>query len=182
MNMKIINALKSVFTRPTYILIAVFSAFLIFAFANLLPNLSFARYIIGGDLDLGYKIKILWGMLGYFKNNSGLASQIMIVSVAVLAGMDIAMAIFYAKRKIVSDRAAGFGMLGIVGGFFGIGCGACGSVVLSSIVGVGASGQLVGILPLKGLEFSVLSLGILIASILYLAKKIQDPMVCRINK
>lgn len=179
--MKIIKAFKSVFYHPKYIFLALFSAFVIFAFANLLPNLSFARYIIGGDLDFAYKVKILWGMLGYFKNNSNLASQIMIIGVAILAGIDIALAIFYAKKKIVTDRAAGFGMLGIVGGFFGIGCSACGSVVLSSIVGVGASGQLVGILPLKGLEFSILSLGILLASIIYLAKKIMDPMTCRIG-
>lgn len=179
--MKIITAFKTVFRHPLYIFLALFFAFIIFAFANFLPNLSFAGYIIGGDLDFSYKVKILWGMLGYFRTNSTLTAQIMLVSVALLAGIDIALAVFYAKRKIVTDRAAGFGMLGIVGGFFGIGCSACGSVVLSSIIGVGASGQLVGILPLKGLEFSILSLGILLASILYLAKKIVDPMTCRIG-
>lgn len=180
--MKIIKAFKSVFSHPTYILLAAFGAFVIFAIANFLPNFEFARYIIGGDLAFSYKVSVLWGMLGYFRNNSGLASQIMIISVAILAGIDIALAIFYTKRKIVTDRAAGFGMLGIVGGFFGIGCSACGSVVLSSIVGVGASGQLVGILPLHGLEFSIISLIILLASIFYLAKHIVNPMTCRIER
>jgi len=180
--MKILKAFKDVFSHPSYIILAALGAFVIFAVANFMPNFGFLGAIVTGDLSIGYKLAIIWSMLDYVRTNSTLAPFVMIILVSILAGIDIALAIFYTRRKIVTDRAAGFGMLGIVGGFFGIGCSACGSVVLSSLIGVGASGQLVGILPLHGLEFSIASLIILIASIVYLAKHIENPKSCRIEK
>jgi len=106
--------------------------------------------------------------------------QALLFFTAILSGINISLFVFYFKRRVGMQRSAGVGFLGIAGGFLGVGCSACGSVVLSSIIGIGASSQFVATLPLEGYEFSLLSIGLLVFANLYLAKKIADPMTCSI--
>ena len=73
------------------------------------------------------------------------------------------------------------GLGGIIAGFIGVGCAACGSVILSSIFGIGATAGFIGFLPLKGQEFSLLAVGILGFSNFMISKKILDPAICKID-
>lgn len=56
-------------------------------------------------------------------------------------------------------------------GLLGIGCDACGLVILSSIFGLSATAGFIGILSLAGLEFGLLGIIILTISIYLVAKK-----------
>jgi len=76
---------------------------------------------------------------------------------------------FGGKRNL-----AGFG--GILGGGFASACSAC-STTLASIFGV--TGGLV-IFPLKGLEISLPSIGILVVSMYFISKGIMESGKCKI--
>ena len=60
-------------------------------------------------------------------------------------------------------------------------CASCGSVILSTFLGVGATAAFTGFLPFGGQEFSILAIIILAASLYVTGKKIADPLVCGIN-
>jgi hypothetical protein len=170
------KSLRQVFTKPVYIIVAILTAILILFIANILPNYQFVWFVLlSSAFSLLAKFKIILGLFSFFLNNSTVSSQILLVLTSIFA-----LAVFYFKRKISTDRLAGVGIFGVVGSFFGIGCSACGSVVLSSLLGIGASGQLIKLLPLRGAEFSILSILILLASSIYISKKIQDPLACKI--
>lgn len=75
-------------------------------------------------------------------------------------------------------REMGMSLFGTMLGLVGVGCASCGSVVLSSIFGLGATAGFLALLPLRGLEFSFISIILLIVSITLVSKKIIDPVVC----
>jgi uncharacterized membrane protein len=69
----------------------------------------------------------------------------------------------------------------MISAVFGIGCAACGSVILTAILGIAGTGALLTWLPLHGLEFGVVGIILLSFSIYYLAKRINDPLVCKVR-
>lgn len=185
MKMYLFSTLKSlrlVFSRPSQILIAIFAAGLILFIANILPNYQFVSYVVGASsYDLVAKIKIIFSLSEYFRLNETITAQVLLLLTSFLAGVNISLASYYFKRKIAADRLAGIGFLGIAGSFFGVGCSSCGSVLLSSFIGIGASTQLIKFLPLRGAEISILSMLLLMTSIVYISERIQNPNVCRIS-
>ena len=82
------------------------------------------------------------------------------------------------KRKMNNQIK---GVIGIIVGFLGVGCASCGSLILSSIFGLSVTASFIGFLPFKGLELGILGIVILLISIYLVAKKIQDPLMCKIN-
>ncbi len=144
-----------------------------------LINYEFVRFVVTSDLfTLGEQLQLLKQSFISFTTVLPLYSQIGIVVVAFLAGINAMFAVYYIKRRVTKQRDAGVGVFGILAGLFGIGCGACGSVILSTIFGVGATTQVLGILPLRGFELTLVGIIILFGSTTYIAKKIQDPDVC----
>lgn len=96
------------------------------------------------------------------------------------------MIIYFLKRRVKevgktkgqSGVAAGF--LGITSGVFGVGCAACGSFILTSVLSlVGASGAL-AFLPFGGSEFGIIGVILLAIAIPMTAKQIENPLVCKI--
>jgi len=65
-----------------------------------------------------------------------------------------------------------------VSGIFGVGCAACGSVIVSSLLLLVGAGGVLTILPFHGAEFGVLGIIFLWFSIYQLSKRIDDPLVC----
>ena len=101
--------------------------------------------------------------------------------VAVLFGINIALLTYYIRRrqeKTGNTKASLASLGGIVSAGLGIGCAACGSVVLTSLLGMFGAGSLLLLLPLHGAEFGIVGLILLLVSIRYLIKRIQDPLVC----
>jgi hypothetical protein len=179
----LLASLKEVLKKPAYLFGAVLFAVLILVVMILLPNHELVRITIGADFfTVGQKAKILWASLGALKTNFTAISRVAAILVALLAGINTALFIHYFKTQVVTQKAAGASLFGMIFGFLGIGCSACGSVILSSIFGIGAATGFLSILPFKGLEFSILSVSILLASVWYLAIRIQLPAKCKIKK
>lgn len=79
------------------------------------------------------------------------------------------------------SRAAGLSTIAFFLGFLGLGCSACGSALLASVIGIGASSALMSRLLWGGQEFLVLSLGILLVSLAFQVRMIKKAEKCKIN-
>lgn len=92
------------------------------------------------------------------------------------------MVIFFLRRRLTSIKQSGvaLGFFGILSGILGVGCAACGSFLIVTLITWSGVGALVAALPLKGGEFGVISIILLLISLYQTAKQIEDPLVCKI--
>jgi len=177
----ILVAMGRVFSRIRYVLLALVVALLLLLFSIWLPNLPLVWDTIVSMLTTPMKFTYLYDSLGAFNTNFSLSSQITTSLIALLFGIHVSLVTFYFINRISTQRSAGIGTLGILSGIVGIGCAACGSVVLSTLIGVGAATGFLGALPFHGLEFTSLGIALLIVAISVVSKKITDPMVCPVK-
>ena len=146
-----------------------------------LPNIGLLTEVFGASsTPLETKLKLAWNLLGGIRTNFSLLSAGYTIAIAALFGINIAMVVYFLKRArnnlARQDIAAGFG--GIASGALGIGCAACGSFLLSTLLAsFGAASALV-ILPLRGGEFGILSVILLAFSLVLISKKIAAPLMC----
>jgi len=174
-----LSALRRVFTRPAYWVIALLTSAFVFTLGNVLPNLSIFS-LIGAIEPFSAKVSIFLGSLTYFLYNGTVLTQTSFILTVLLSGISMSLGIYYMRRTVFSYKTSGMGALGIFAAFIGIGCGACGSVLLSTIIGVGASTYISAFLPLHGIEFGILGNGVLVITIAFISKKIVFPPVCAI--
>lgn len=179
-----LQALQTVFRRPLYVLLALITSAAVFAFAVWFPNLPLIVEIMGhSGVPLSRKLYLPISLLGSIVTNFTLLSAAYTIIIAVLFGINLAMIVYFLRRRVDEVKQAGMatGLLGITSGVVGMGCAACGSFLLTSILSlVGASGIL-AFLPLAGGEFGILGVILLGVSLHITAKQIQNPAVCKIN-
>lgn len=177
----------TVFRKPKYLLLATTVAVLVFTFAIWLPNLSLLAKVLHPDSagSIAQKAGFVWSLYGSISTNFTVLSASYTIVIAVLFGVNISLLAYYITRmrggvRSVSSTSAA-GLSGLVSGIFGIGCAACGTFILTSVLAVfGATGFLAW-LPFGGEEFGLLGVGLLLYSIFLLDKKINDPLVCEIK-
>ena len=174
--------MRKVFKRRRFIAIALASTASIGVSIIWLSGYQLIWFALTSDIfNRSAKLKILWTSLGSFTTNFTLASQIMIVLVALLSGINIAMLTFYFKRRMAVSGAAGASGFGLIIGTLGVGCSACGSVILSSLIGITSASALISVLPLHGVEFGLASIALIGLSTYWLAKKISSPEICEVK-
>ena len=175
----ILQSFKRVFKKPGYVILSVLVSGLILLISIWLSNSALLSYIFSSELfSWGAKLKILWTSLGTLNTNFNTANRILIIGLALLGGINVALLVFYIKNRAKVLKTAGMSGLGLGVGLLGIGCGACGSVILSSIFGLTIAVGFIGGLPLKGLEFGLVGIILILISIYVVAKRISQPEVC----
>ena len=176
----VVKTFQTVFSRPGYIMIALLFALFFMYLAIWLPNLPLLKYLTtSASFTLADKTRLLWQSFSFLRTNFTPFSLALTITIVLLSGINISLLWFYLKNKIKLEHSAGIGFLGTLAGLFGVGCASCGSVLLSSLFGLSATVGFLGVLPLEGAEFGQLGLVILAWSIYLLAKKIQNPLVCK---
>ncbi|MBU0613515.1 hypothetical protein KKB10_05925 [Patescibacteria group bacterium] len=179
----VFRSLKEVFKKPSYIILATAISFVIYVISIWLPSKDLLRLVFDSELfNFGERIKFLWSMFGLIKTNFSITSGTLVVILSLLGGVNMTLFVFYFKRRVKLQKSAGISVLGIIIGFLGIGCASCGSIVLSSFIGFSAAASFIGILPFNGLEFAITGVIVLIISIYLIGSKIQNPLLCRIEK
>ncbi len=176
------QVLRQVFYQPRYFSLFTAIVFIVLTAALLLPNYTILVQILASEVvSVWSKMVFVLSLYGTITTNYTLFSAANLLSVAVLFGVNITLLVYYIRRRQtakggVTAQVASVG--GLVSSILGIGCAACGSVVLTALLGMfGASGLLM-LLPFHGVEFGLLGLLLLFISVRFLIKKIQDPLVC----
>lgn len=98
---------------------------------------------------------------------------------SLLGGINIALAYTYMKiRGEVILKSGLYSGLGLIMAFFGIGCAACGTALLSVILGFFGFSATLNVLPYHGAEIGYIGLIFLSIATYTLAKKVTAPLVC----
>lgn len=174
-------AFSEVFSRISYIVLALALAAIAFAFAVWLPNAGLITEVFSASsAPLMAKLKVTTSLLGGIGTNFSILSAGYTIAIAILFGINAAMIVHLVRRSRASIGREGIlaGGGGITSGVLGIGCAACGSFLLTAILSsFGAAGAL-ALLPLRGSEFGILSAALLFVSLLFISKKIAEPLLC----
>lgn len=177
-----IKSFVRVFTDFRYIALALGITLLLFVFSAYLMNHGFVSFVLNSTHYTFFeRCHLIWTIFPTFFNSTKGISFIFTSLAFILSGFNVALLTFYIRHRVKQQRAVGIGLLGIIIGMFGVGCGACGSVILTTTLGVVTGTKLLGSLPFAGLEFSALSIIIVLASSWYLLKTINNPNVCPIK-
>jgi len=174
-------AFGRVFAYPSYIALAGVLAVLAFLLAVWLPNLGLiAQVFWGSNAPLAAKLGIALSLLGGIGTNFSLLSAGYTIAIAVLFGLTTAMIAYLVKQRRIAaaGRNIAIGSGAVVSGVLGVGCAACGSLLLGAVLpSLGAAGALAA-LPLNGEEFGILSVALLFVSLLLISKNIAESIAC----
>lgn len=147
-----------------------------------LPNLGLIFSVVtSGGMSAGEKVGFLWSSLGAIRTNFTAIGAWSAGAIAALFGLNVALAARYIRRRVGLARMGGAGLGGMLVALVGVGCSACGAVVLSTLLGAGAAASFVTVLPLRGEELSILSVLVLTATLLVTARKAAQPAVCAVD-
>jgi len=181
----ILPVLRRVFYEGRYVTFAAVVALLVVSAMLLLPNLSVIVQVFGvSTLSFWEKMSFVLSLYGTIETNFTLFSAVNLILLAVLSGVNLALLRYYIKRQQVVTKNAKLHVVsigGILSGFFGVGCAACGSVIATALLSSLGAGWLIALLPLHGVEFGIVGVILLLVSIRYLIKKISDPLTCRVD-
>jgi len=161
---------RLVLTVPAYAIVAVLASVLsMTAFVVSLNVPVFLDLVVGGSLPLSSRLTILGELYPFVGANFTATQGLLLVAVALLTGVDIAMATYHFREHGLDRKQGGAGAAGVVLGTLGAGCAACGSAVLVGLLSLlGVTGGLL-FLPLEGLEFALGAVVVLTLSIYWLA-------------
>ncbi|MFB6211938.1 MAG: hypothetical protein ABEI76_10405 [Halobacteriales archaeon] len=165
-----VRTARLVLSVPLYALLALISAVAAVTVFVLSQNIPLVQnVVIGGSLPLLARLQVLVGLYPFFGTSFPLEAELLLVAVGLLVGIDIAMVTYHLREHGIGARESGGSVVGVVLGTLGAGCAACGSVVLAGVLSLVGAAGLLTLLPLDGLEFSLVALVALVLSIYWLA-------------
>jgi hypothetical protein len=173
------KAIRKTFAERGAYVAATLGVLFVLVLTAALPNLKLLSFIFGEAefptaLKLRSAFEVLWNGRFIFVHEGGWIA----LPLAALFGLNAALVYYYMRDQVNVNRAAGASVAGIVIGLLGIGCVACGSVVLTSLLGLG----FVAALPFHGQEFAWVGLAVTMAATFNIAAKIADPVACKIQR
>lgn len=175
------QSLGQVFSDYRYILVAIAAALLAFTLSIWLRNISLIVTAFTSSLfSFGDRVLLLSRLIGGISTADTVLVAVLRLVMSLTFGVNIALLVYYfvQRQKLPATKANATTIGGLIAAIFGIGCSACGTLVLSAILSsVGAIGIL-ALLPLAGGEFLILSIVLFMASIYWIAKSIQTSVIC----
>lgn len=165
------RTIRLVLTIPTYAVIGISTAWASLTMFVLSQNRTLVSdLLIGGSLPLWDRLIILREQYPFLGTNYSTLGGIALLAVAVLSGINIALVVYHIREHNLSASGSGGSIVGITLGLLGAGCAACGSAILLGVLSLfGASGLLL-VLPLHGLELSMLAVVALLLSMYWVAE------------
>lgn len=177
------GVIRRVYGRPLYLAVAATTATLTLSVLLLFPNRALVfEVMLLAETGVLSKLLFLINLHGVLFTNFTLLSATSTVIVAVLFGINVSLLWYYvarARRISRSDRTLTLtGVGGFISGLFGIGCAACGTIVLSGFLKLLGIAWLVAYLPLHGAEFGLVAIVLLGVTTYLLIRRINDPLLC----
>lgn len=164
-------------SRPAYVAVWVLGS-LAFLSLNFLTKTSWFLFsTLRGDwLTVSEKIRYVGNVIGLVIRSDVKAAALTLVT-GVLFGAALSLYIFVVRRQRLGRAGTAYPVGGFLSAVLGFGCAACGTLFLS-FLGLGAA---VTLLPLRGLEFTLLAILLLTVSILRTNRALGTPS-CPIHR
>lgn len=169
------RAAAMVFSSPRYAILAGAAALVVLTLALMAPQWRLIATVLGSpSFPLSEKVLTIGSLYGTLRSNLSVLTAGSLVGSSVLFGVNSALVAYLIARR---RRGTGPGMAaslgGLVAGSAGLGCAACGSLVLTTVLSVGGAGAALAFLPLGGGEFGLIGLALLGWSAILVLKKVQ---------
>ena len=131
------------------------------------------------SLSFDKRLSLAASTLFDFKNNFSTGSLILVTLGSFLGGINLSLAYTYMRlRGEVLLHSGLYSGIGLVFAFFGIGCAACGTALLSVILGFFGFSAMLDVFPYQGQEIGYIGIIFLCIATYTLAHKVAVPNVC----
>jgi hypothetical protein len=168
------QALLDVLKTKRSLVIAVCVSAFVFVLAVWLPNLQLlTAFWADSGVPITDKVALSLKLIPSIATNFTFLSALSTVVIALLAGINAALITELIRARRVAVGGVAAGGAGIIAGAFGVGCAACGSLILTALVGTSLGAGLAAFLPLGGNEFGFIGIGLLGYSLYLLTKQIS---------
>lgn len=175
----LIKSLRAVLKNKDSRRILIGSSLLFFLAVILTEKATALSSVLTQNFTASQKITLLFTYVFDLRSSFTLGTLTLITAGSILGGINLALAYIYFKTH--SKAVASSGLYSGAGFFFallGVGCAACGTALLSTILGFLGLSFILGFLPYQGLEIGYLGLLILGLATMSLSKKVVGPKVC----
>ena len=177
---ELVSALRLIVTRKDSRRVIIITT-VVFLFLLLFVKNGDATFaILNFDVLTPYK-RFSLAFMTFFDiaNTFTVSSLILAVLGSFLGGINISLAYTYMRlRGEVLIKSGLYSGTGLFFAFLGIGCAACGTALLSVILGFFGFSAMLNLLPYQGLEIGYIGLIFLCIATYVLAKKVTLPNVC----
>lgn len=179
------KGLVKVFRRPLYGMVSGLIIVTLSVTILLWSNMSLLwSFWTNESISASQTLALAWQLLvGAPSNMGGLAVTLVLIN-STLLGIITSM-IWYAwrikKRQSINKRLLGATSGGMLAALLGIGCIACGPLLLGSIFSLVGAGGILLLLPLHGAELGVIAFFLLLYALYSVQKVITAPLVCEIK-
>jgi len=181
--MKPIRLFVTIFRTSRPLFLAAALSFLVLSVVVWFPQLTNAILVLGGDLPWLEKARFIGGIYASLFSTHSVVGVISIIALSMLFGLHGVLIVHYiktSKRKGNINRYHALSTMGFIAGLLGVGCAACGSIILTTFaVSLGVGGIFL-FLPWGGQELTFIGIGMLLISMYYLLKHMVRPQVCDI--
>ena len=176
MRKNILSVWREVYTNWKYSLSLVIIAISFFVINVIIKNFDAitSSYSLFGFLGI---LKFIFILSLGFKQTTTMSSFITLIIISILLGILFTMITYNIKSTKTNKKIGFLGTVGIFFGFAAPGCAACGVGLLALLV---VSATTLYLLPLKGLEISLLAIAILSFTTWKVSKDLLESGFCKI--
>lgn len=175
-----LNGFKIIFSKKDSVYVFSLSSVLILFFFFCLQNGSQSMEVFKFSfLTLDKKLSLFFVTLFDTTQLTGLSILPLVVLVTIFGGLTVSLLYTYIKmRKDILFKSGLYSGFGLVLALFGMGCAACGTILLQLVLSFFGFGGLMSFFPYHGVEVGYVGLVLLIANALFLSNKLGKPLVC----
>ena len=173
-------SLMLIIKRKDSRLVIIISTLAFFFLLLLAQNGSASLQILSFDVLPVFK-RVSLALLTFFDITSTFTVGTLILAVlgSLLGGINLSLAYTYIRIRGDAILKSGlYSGIGLFLAFLGIGCAACGTALLSVILGFFGFSAMLSLLPYQGQEIGYIGLIILSMATYVLARKVSTPLVC----
>ncbi len=172
-------ALSEVFRSRLYVVLTVVLALIFLVIVLLLPGLSSLKFAFSAEyFDWKDKLAVVKEVIFMVGQAYTILQKSLIIIGVILMSVNFSMLVYLVRKRAGVLKTSGISIAGAAAGALGLGCSACGSFVLASFIGVTGAAGVLGSLPLKGSEFGIVSIFLILLSIYLIAQKVRAPLIC----
>lgn len=165
------TSIGNVLKHPAYAILAIVTASLMIVVSTYMLNLPLIASTITASWTWTAKVALLLNLLGGAITNNTVPALALLLLTSLLAGINMTLAVYHWRKQRTATLAQNSATTAGIGtGVLAAGCSSCGISILAML---GLAGT-IALLPLKGLEISILSIVILLITMLWLAKTIEQ--------
>ena len=163
-------------------LVFVMSTWAILTIIVFMPHVAMLRSLaVSNSFTIATKAQTIVGLYASLWTNFDFVSSLTIITLSLLFEVNLVLITWlFRVKKSASLKSLFSSGSGTLFGLLGVGCAACGSIALSSLLPFITASGLIAFLPLDGVELQLMAIALLSYSCYRLIVEIKKPMVCPI--